>query len=108
MCAVQRAGYLLRNGNRIVERKRTSGETCRERLTLEQFDDEDARFEREARAIAAFNHPNICSLHDFGRENGLDACLGIRELRWQHLEGDGPFQPGVPRPIHFAHSAGAE
>jgi len=40
--------------------------------------DARARFERESRAIAAFNHPNICTLHDFGRDNGLDLRNGSR------------------------------
>jgi serine/threonine protein kinase/Tol biopolymer transport system component len=40
------------------------------------------RFEREARAISALSHPHICTLHDVGRENGVDFLV------MEYLEGE--------------------
>ena len=40
------------------------------------------RFEREAKAISALNHPNICSLYDVGREEEVDYLV------MEHLEGE--------------------
>ena len=41
-----------------------------------------ARFEREAKAVAALSHPNILAIHDFGREGGI--AYAVMEL----LEGE--------------------
>jgi Tol biopolymer transport system component len=41
-----------------------------------------ARFEREARAISQLSHPNICSLHDIGRQDDIDYLV------MEHLEGE--------------------
>ena len=53
------------------------------------------RFEREARAVAALNHPHICVLYDVGCQDGIDFLV------MEHLEGrtlaarlaDGPIGP---------------
>src|SRR4029453_4367205 len=49
---------------------------------LSQNTEAMARFEREAKAVAALSHPNILAIHDFGIEQ--DVCYAVTEL----LEGD--------------------
>ena len=53
------------------------------------------RFEREARALAGLDHPNLCRVHDVGE------FLGVHFLTMQYIEGaaaepllrDGPIDP---------------
>ena len=54
-----------------------------------------ARFEREAKAVAALSHPNILAIHDFGNQDGI--AYAVTEL----LEGEtlrGKLEAGpIPR-----------
>jgi serine/threonine protein kinase len=63
-------------------------------------DDPEARqrFEREARTISQINHPHICTLHDVGRQEGIDYLV------FEYLEGETLARrlSKGPLPIHEA------
>src|SRR5262245_24753382 len=50
------------------------------KVSAERFSE---RFEREARAIAALNHPNVCTLYDVGPDY----------LVMEYVEGESPSGP---------------
>ena len=53
------------------------------------------RFEREARTISKFSHPNICTLHDIGNHDGID-YLVMEYIEGETLEqrlSKGPLPP---------------
>ena len=74
------------------------------------------RFNREARALAKLNHPNIVAVHEFGQVNGLPFFIMefVDGLNLRQLERAGKLSPGealqiVPQiceALQFAHDEG--
>jgi serine/threonine protein kinase len=58
-----------------------------------------ARLQREARAIAALNHPHICVIHDVGEQDGLDFI--VMEL----LDGESLAARLARGPMRFSEAA---
>ncbi len=73
--------------------------------------DQIARFEREAKAVAALDHPNILSIHDFGRD-GENPYVVMELLTGQTLRqridaGPVPVDKAVAYALEITHGLAA-
>ena len=69
------------------------------------------RFEQEARAAAALNHPNILAVHDIGRHDGspyiVSELLDGETLREPLIRGALPVRKAVEYGVQIAHGLAA-
>ncbi len=65
-----------------------------------------ARFDREARAISALNHPHICTLHDVGTE-GPTAYLVMEHVDGEPLAGPVPIERAVALAVQICDALAA-
>ena len=65
-----------------------------------------SRFEREARAVASLNHPNICTIHDVGHDQGMDflvmELVEGESLASRLAKGPLPLNEALARGIEIA------
>lgn len=71
------------------------------KISDQQFSD---RFEREARAIAALNHPSICTLHDVGPNYLVMELVEGPTLAERIADGPIPFDEAVPLIVQMANA----
>ena len=106
---LERVGDLLRDGKRLVDRKRPSRDTLREIVALHQFHDEglcavgflDAVDARDVRMVERSQH------FGFALKTREPVAIGGERGR-QDLDRDLALEPGVGRPKHLPHPSFAD